>query len=259
MPHRRPRAGRRRGRVLAVIANRKVPVRWQTRPLGRAPRASVSDLWDFDAARSHRELVRHVAIAPVSFFTDDRKVALRRTERIGLPRKADRRHFNLCLQLARRSGSCEPEMFRGVLVLRGFPGNDKCAKAPNLPRGWLSPPFLSSHGIGYGSLPPFAVIGPCSRDVFTRGGAKSGIAANPPALIICLRAYVDREWTIRVLGLTSSTKMYCHRGRGRPCSRVCRWHSALGRLLADQPLASTFCGGNVCPATVVVLVSALRK
>jgi hypothetical protein len=79
-------------------------------------------LGDFDCGLPTARVSWHVVITPVRFFTYDREVAFRRTKRIGLPRKAHGRHFNLRLHLTCRSGSCEPEMFGGVLVLRGFSG-----------------------------------------------------------------------------------------------------------------------------------------
>ena len=63
-----------------------------------------------------------VVITTVNLFTDDGEVALRRVERIGLPRKADGWDLNNRLRLARRAGAREPEMFGGVLVLHWFAG-----------------------------------------------------------------------------------------------------------------------------------------
>ena len=61
-----------------------------------------------------------VVIPAIDLVTDDREIAPRRIQWIGLPRKTNGWHLNRGLHLARRSGSSESEMFAGVLILHGF-------------------------------------------------------------------------------------------------------------------------------------------
>jgi len=58
-----------------------------------------------------------VVVTPVDLFPHNREVALRRTQRIGLPRKSDGRHFHVRLQLARGSSPSEPKVLGRVFIL----------------------------------------------------------------------------------------------------------------------------------------------
>src|SRR5271156_4804392 len=97
------------------------------------------------------------------------------------------------------------------------------------PAGWLWLPFLSSHGIGYGSVLPLAVFnfasGSCWSTAFITVGVKSGIA-EPAARMICLRVKVDDELTIRDIWLHPLVRNSVRPGRGGAYWRLCQTPTA---------------------------------
>src|SRR5207249_6387458 len=73
------------------------------------PTRRSSDLWSL-----------HIVVTSVDFFAHDRKVCLRCAQRIGLPGKPDRGHFDLGLQLTCGASTCEAEMPGRIVIFHGF-------------------------------------------------------------------------------------------------------------------------------------------
>src|SRR6266566_1571388 len=68
---------------------------------------------------SHRWSL-HIVVTSVDLFAHDRKVCLQCAQRIGLPGKPDRGHFDLGLQLTCGASTCEAEMPARIVIFHGL-------------------------------------------------------------------------------------------------------------------------------------------